>query len=277
MVHDEIQADVNATFVAGGSQICKIIHGSEFFLDFTEISNRITAVTASLWGVKKRHQMQIINIAFLNIIQFGFQIGKSTGKCIDIHHHTGKIIALVPCRIFFTFQIRFFQCIATHVVELLEYFQKIVQVHRDIWIVLIQFTVEPFQFVEMAGKTLAVDAVVVAFVFKSDRFGFCSFDFDSLGFPGFHLNRLSLFCLDFDSFSLLGFNFNRFGLFCLDFSSFGFLSLNFNRLSLFCLDFDSFSLLGFNFNRFGLFCLDFDSISFPGFYLNRFGLFRFHL
>ena len=184
-------------------------------------------------------------------------MGKSTGKCIDIHHHTGKIIALVPCRIFFTFQIRFFQCIATHVVELLEYFQKIVQVHRDIWIVLIQFTVEPFQFVEMAGKTLAVDAVVVAFVFKSDRFGFCSFDFDSLGFPGFHLNRLSL-CRR-------------------DFSSLGFLSLNFNRLSLFCLDFDSFSLLGFNFNRFGLFCLDFDSISFPGFYLNRFGLFRFHL
>ena len=256
MVHDEIQADVNATFVAGSSQICKIIHGSEFFLDFTEISNRITTVTASLRGVKKRHQMQIINIAFLNIIQFGFQIGKSTGKCIDIHHHTGKIIALVPCRIFFTFQIRFFQCIATHVVELLEYFQKIVQVHRDIWIVLIQFTVEPFQFVEMAGKTLAVDAVVVAFVFKSDRFGFCSFDFDSLGFPGFHLNRLSLFRRDF--------------------SSLGFLSLNFNRLSLFCLDFDSFSLLGFNFNRFGLFCLNFNWFSLLGLHLNRLNFLSLH-
>ena len=200
--------------------------------------------------------MQIVNIAFLNIIQFGFQIGKSTGKCIDIHHHTGKIIALVPCRIFFAFQIRFFQSIATHVVELLEYFQKIVQVHCDIWIVLIQFTVEPFQFVEMAGKTLTVNSVVIAFIFKSDRIGFCSLDFDSLGFLGFHLNRLSLFRRDF--------------------SSLGFLSLNFNRLSLFCLDFDSFSLLGFNFNRFGLFCLNFNWFSLLGLHLNRLNFLSLH-
>ena len=252
MVHDEIQADVNAAFVAGCSQICKIIHGSEFFLDFTEISNRITAVAASFRGVKKRHQMQIINIAFLNIIQFGFQIGKSTGKCIDIHHHTGKIIALVPCRIFFTFQIRFFQCITTHVVELLEYFQKIVQVHCDIWIVLIQFTVEPFQFVEMAGKTLTVNSVVIALIFKSDRIGFCSLDFDSISFLSLNFNRFGLFCFDFDSISLLSLNFNRFGLFCLDFDSFSFLGFNFNRFGLFCLDFNWFSLFCFHLNRLNL-------------------------
>ena len=48
MVHDEVQADVDAAIMAGSSQCCKIIHGSKFFLNLPEISNCITAVTASL-------------------------------------------------------------------------------------------------------------------------------------------------------------------------------------------------------------------------------------
>ena len=168
MVHDEIQADIDAAFVTGVSQSGKIIHGSETFLNLTEISNCIPTVAASLWGVKKRHQMQIVDIAFLYIIQFGFQIGKSACKSIDIHHHTGKVIAFVPGWIFFSFQIRFFQCVISHVIEFLQNFEKIIEMHGDIWVILIQFTVEPFQLIQMTGKTLTVNMVIVTFVFEFD-------------------------------------------------------------------------------------------------------------
>ena len=188
MVHDEVKADVDAAIMAGSSQCCKIIHGSKFFLNLPEISNCITAVTASPRGVKEWHQMQIIDIAFLYIIQFGFQIGKSTGKSVDIHHHTGEIVAFIPCRIFFAIQIRFFQGIISHIIEFLQDFEKIIEMHCDIWVILIQFTVEPFQLVQMTGKTLTIDVIIITLIFQFDWFSFCSFDFGSLCFFSLNLS-----------------------------------------------------------------------------------------
>ena len=217
MVHDEVQADVDAAIMAGSSQCCKIIHGSKFFLNLPEISNCITAVTASPRGVKEWHQMQIIDIAFLYIIQFGFQIRKEyRTKALTYIIIPVRSLRLYHVGFFFAIQIRFFQGIISHIIEFLQDFEKIIEMHCDIWVILIQFTVKPFQLVKMTGKTLTVNAIIITLVFKSDRFGFCSLDFDSLSLLSFYLNRFNLFCLDFYSLSLLGFNFNRFGLFRFD-------------------------------------------------------------
>ena len=137
VVHNKVQADTDSTFVAFGSQMCKIIHVSELFLYLTEVSNCISAIAASFRGLKKRHKMEIIYIAFLYIIQLLFQIGERTCKSIDIHHHSGKIIAFVPFRVFGTADIGLFEVIASHIIEFLEYGKKVIEMHGNIWIILI--------------------------------------------------------------------------------------------------------------------------------------------
>ena len=66
-----------------------------------------------------------------------FQIGERTCKSIDIHHHSGKIIAFVPFRVFGTADIGLFEVIASHIIEFLEYGKKVIEMHGNIWIILI--------------------------------------------------------------------------------------------------------------------------------------------
>ena len=69
MVHNEVQTYADSAFMAGGSNRCEILHGSQFRLYGTEICHSVTAVAAPFRGSQKRHQMQIVHITFLNIIQ----------------------------------------------------------------------------------------------------------------------------------------------------------------------------------------------------------------
>ena len=71
-----------------------------------QLHNRRHCVPA---GVKEWHQMQIIDIAFLYIIQFGFQIGKSTGKALTYIIIPVRSLRFIPCRIFSRFRSDSFQ------------------------------------------------------------------------------------------------------------------------------------------------------------------------
>ena len=137
VVHNEVEAYTDSTFVAFRSQVCEIIHVSEFFLYLAEISYSISAIAASFRRLKKWHQMQVIYIAFLYIVQFLFQIGERTCKSIDIHHHSGKVVALVPFRVLCTADIGFFEVIASHIIKFLEYSKQVIEMHGNIWIILI--------------------------------------------------------------------------------------------------------------------------------------------
>ena len=274
VVHNKVQADTDSTFVAFGSQMCKIIHVSELFLYLTEVSNCISAIAASFRGLKKRHKMEIIYIAFLYIVQFLFQTGESTGKSIDIHHHSGKVVALVPFRVLCTADIGFFEVIASHIIKFLEYSKQVIEMHGNIRIVLIQFTVEPFQLVKMSGKTLAVDRIVISCRNLGSRF--FGRNFRSLSLGSFYFGSVLFVGLDFDGFCFGSFHFQRFCLGGLNFDWFNFLGFHLNRLSLGSFYFDCINLLGFDLNRLSLSSLDFDWLDFFCFDLNRFNLCSFY-
>ena len=129
--------------------------------------------------------------------------------------------------------------------------------HCDIWVILIQFTVEPLQLVQMTGKTFTIDVIIITLIFQFDWFRFCSFDFGSLCFFSLNLSWFDLSCFNFDSFSFLRFNFSRFDFLCFNLDRLCFLSLDFNRFSLCC----------FNLNWLNFFCSYFRGFCFGSFTL----------
>ena len=73
MVHNKIKADTDSPFVTFICQAGKIIHCPQLLLHSTEVRNCIASVAASLRRGEKRHQMKIVYITFLHIIQLTFQ------------------------------------------------------------------------------------------------------------------------------------------------------------------------------------------------------------
>ena len=72
MVHDKIQADADPPPVALGRQLRKILHSPKLGLYLPEIGNRVAAVVPHPGRIQKRHQMDIVHAAFLDIAKLLF-------------------------------------------------------------------------------------------------------------------------------------------------------------------------------------------------------------
>ena len=147
VVHYKIQADVDAVFVAGVRQRRKILHRTQFRLYGPEIRHRVPAVAFSFGAGKQRHQMQIVDPAFLQVRYMFSRSLQRTAKVVGIEHHPHQIIAAVPVGVCLPFAICFFQRLAACFIKLPHRFGKFLQPLLRVRSLAIQFTVQPFQFI----------------------------------------------------------------------------------------------------------------------------------
>ena len=146
MIHHKIHTDINIFLMACICQIFQIFHCSEFFLYFTEIGNCITTIRAFRHCIQKRHQMNIVHVALLNIIQFFLNAFHISSKIVNIKHHTHHIILLVPVRMRFALHIQAFQCILSFLIKAMHIVAKFCK-HG---IISIKFHVKPTKFIMMS-------------------------------------------------------------------------------------------------------------------------------
>ena len=71
-------------------QCLKILHRPQLGLDPAEIRHGIAAVRAILWAFEERHQVQIVDAAFLDIVDPALESFEVIGKVINIQHHPDK-------------------------------------------------------------------------------------------------------------------------------------------------------------------------------------------
>ena len=157
MVHDKIHADVDAFFVAGFGQILQILHGAKLFLHLAEIRHRIAAVRTALHRVQKRHQMNIIHITFLNIIQLRLHALHIAGKIINIEHHAQHVVGLIPARMLLPLRVLLLQIQVAFLIEAVEIVAQL-RKHRT---VVIKLHVKPFQLIKMTAEPAAVAGLLI--------------------------------------------------------------------------------------------------------------------
>ena len=119
MIHDKIHADIDAFLMTGSRQSLQILHGTKLLLHLPEIRHRVAAVRASLRRLQKRHQVDVIHIALLDIIQFGLHTFHITGKIVNVEHHAQHIVLLIPVFVFFSVCIQLFQCVISFQIKLI--------------------------------------------------------------------------------------------------------------------------------------------------------------
>ena len=110
VVHYKVQTQRDAAAVTVFCQCFQVFHGAQFGLNAAKIRNGITAVASPGRTFQQRHQMQIIDAAVLNVIQFASDAGKGPGKGVGIHQHTQQIVPLVPGRICDPGTVQLLQC-----------------------------------------------------------------------------------------------------------------------------------------------------------------------
>ena len=101
MVHHKIHAYVYPFFMACPRQILQVLHRSQVLLHLPEVRNSIPSVGTPLRRFKERHQMDIIHIALLYIIQPGLHAFHIPCKIVDIKHHPKHIVLFIPVLMFF--------------------------------------------------------------------------------------------------------------------------------------------------------------------------------
>ena len=96
MIHHKIKTDSDVFFVAVPRQASQILHAPQPGVHLRKVRNRIASVALILRAFQKRHQMDIIHPAFLDIRQMLPDSLKSPGKTIHIEAHPERPSAFVP-------------------------------------------------------------------------------------------------------------------------------------------------------------------------------------
>ena len=96
VVHHEVEAHGDAALVARLREPGEIGHRANLGLDPAKIRDGIAAVAASLGRGQKRHQVQIVHAARLDVVKLLLHAPERSGKGFDIHEHTDEVMPLVP-------------------------------------------------------------------------------------------------------------------------------------------------------------------------------------
>ena len=99
VVHHKIQAHGNAAAVAILRQRRQIVHGAQLGLYLAEIADRVAAVGAVRGALQQGHQMQIVDAAFLNVVQLAAHALQISGEGAHVHQHARHVVALIPAGI----------------------------------------------------------------------------------------------------------------------------------------------------------------------------------
>ena len=98
VVHNEINADAHAQVVAFVAQGRQILHGAQLGLDLAEVGNGIAAVASVLGALQQRHQVEIVDAAFLDIVKMLPDALQVAREAVGIHEHAQHLISLIPVR-----------------------------------------------------------------------------------------------------------------------------------------------------------------------------------
>ena len=162
VVHDEVQAYAHAACVAVVSQRGQIFHGAQLRLYFSEIRNRVAAVASILGALQKGHQVQIVDAAFLDVIQMALHALEVSCEAVGVHEHTEHIIALVPVGRRLARLVPLLEKRASLLVILIHHLTEVV---KSLLIIVIEFAVQPLHLIVVPGQPL-FKCLVPLFVFK---------------------------------------------------------------------------------------------------------------
>ena len=107
VIHDKVHADVDVFPMAGRRQGFQVFHRAEFFLHLPEIGHRVTAVGTPFRRIQKRHEMNVIDMTFFQIVEFRRHAFHIAGKIINIEHHAEHIVLFIPVRAFLPLAVRY--------------------------------------------------------------------------------------------------------------------------------------------------------------------------
>ena len=124
VVHDKVEADTHAVVVALVAQLRQVLHRPQLRLHLPEIRNRIAAVAPARRALQKRHQVDVVQSALLQIVQMLAHTLERARKAVRVHEHAQHLISPVPLRDFLA-----------HLIPLLE-------LRRALRIILIKHTAE---------------------------------------------------------------------------------------------------------------------------------------
>lgn len=109
VVHDEVHADADVLPVAARRELFQILHGAELGIHGAEIGDRVPAVTAALRTLEERHQVQVIDAAFLQIRNFLPHALKRAGKRFHVQAHAEQTAVPVPAGVLLALCVQFLQ------------------------------------------------------------------------------------------------------------------------------------------------------------------------
>ena len=151
MIHDKIQADTHAVFMAGTRESREILHGAQLRLHRAVIRHGVAAVAPACRALKQRHQMHIVDAALPDIIQMLPDPLQVARKALCIHQHTRQGPVLVPVRHHFPGLVQLLQLPAPILIIPVQHTAKVV---KRLLIPVIQLPIEPLHLVIIAAHAL---------------------------------------------------------------------------------------------------------------------------
>ena len=151
VVHDEVKAEAHTLAVALVAEGGQVFHGAERGLYLAEIGNRVSAVAASRGALQKRHQMQVVQAAFLQIVKMFLHTLQSPCEAVGVHEHAQHLISLVPFRHLLSGLIPLLQDRASLRIILVEHVAEIL---KGLLIIVIELGIQPFHLIIMLFQAL---------------------------------------------------------------------------------------------------------------------------
>ena len=156
MIHDKIQADTHAVFMAGTRESREILHRAELRLYRAVVRHSVAAVAPARRALKQRHQMNIVDAALSDVIQMLPDPLQIARKALRIHQHARQRAVLVPVRHHFPGLVQLLQLPAPALIIPVQHTAKVV---KRLLISVIQLPIEPLHLVIIAAHTFRKNRV----------------------------------------------------------------------------------------------------------------------
>ena len=151
VVHHEVEADAHVLLVAELGELVQLLHLAELRLHLAEIRHGVAAVAPLRHGLEKRHQMQVVHAAVLNVVELLHHAIEVAGEVVDVQHHAEELVRAVPVGVLLPLFVQRAQGLAPRVIAPAEH---VAEVFKRGLIVLIKLAVEPFQLVIALSQAL---------------------------------------------------------------------------------------------------------------------------
>ena len=145
VIQRKVETNAHTVLVALRRQRREILHGAELRLHCAEVRNRIAAVGPPLRAGEQRHQVNVGRTRLLQVREMFPHPAKRAAEAVCIQHHAKDFIALAPVRICLPLAVQFFHRFRSGLIHPIEHREKVL---KSIFVIVIQFRVQPLQFIQ---------------------------------------------------------------------------------------------------------------------------------